>query len=633
MAPADELHVALVNAEVTGVTPEEEAEWTEKFYRTLENAQPDQVMAAMIHPRSAKLVSTLPETVFVEALCLLSPAHFIEPYRDLHHALHPWSTLLAGIKRLENRFDEFTHNLLTIREYRIDGPYAMGLAEYTHLLACAASMGNEALTHKIWHCIFHEGLVPNAACAEYFTEGLVWSHCYDGAPAYRLRPLERHLRNRSFSQWSSWHARVRGPEWAGFGAGRYDVLRFVETMVNGRHRLGQPPDERMYVSLMIAAARMGKTDGIHGVLKTAWNVDVEALKSGELERRPVAVPMERSSALYPGQRLLFGIAHALGTNGDIFGQPRTRGRDKEAASVGQVSSELVRIIFTTMTEEPYNVVPNMLAWRFMMKISMTDGTLDEFKGYAQEAYDLLRRTRARQAEAYELIIRCLQPSLGAAVRQIKREGHDIRTARKHGVLHHTDHFDSPHLSDAISAYEIIRLEVYQQEYLLKRTIFNALQVREWAGTPDEQWYYQERPKMMQEWKDFLPEKIVLTTPDGNKNAPIKRYRNDKNLFAPADTPQLREEVKWDELLAAYPFLDDKKTAPCLRRVFRFRKEPSEKLKKHLLRLRTSSVEYPPDNPLSSKNNPSGELFGRLAALGMLKSPKHSVYRLDDDSLI
>lgn len=674
----NELHVTLANPEITGFTPEEEAEYAEKFNQTLENAQPDQVMAAMIHPRSAKLVSILPETVFISALHLLTPAHFILPYRDLHHALHPWSTLLAGVKRLESRFDSFTRNLLTIRQYRLDGPHPLGLAEYTHLLACAAAMGNEPLAHEIWHSIWRAHLFPDAACAAHFTDALVWSHCYDGAPAYRLRPLERNLRNRSYTQWRSWYQNVRGPDWAGFGAGAYDVKVFVQDLMRSRQALGHPADERMYVGLMLGAARTGDYEKILEVLNMGWNVDVRALMSGE-GAEVEAVPLEKGSALYPSQHLLFGIAHALGTNSDIGGalhairfiadsygipisgpvwlellerafvlsRPRTRGRDAEAASAGQVSTALVRTIFRTMTGEPYAVTPNMLAWRFMMKISITDGSLDEFREYLQGAYELLCKTREQQEQAYETVIQCLRPGLDMALRHIKRQGHEVHSRN---VLHGTDFFDCPHLSDAIHAYEIIRLEVYQQEYLLKRSVYNGIQARRWEGITEEGWYFQERPELMQEWKEFLPENIILTTPDGSKarfkgrtnwssriwhrgrNAPIKRVRQGRELFAPTQKPVWQEEVKWENVLSQYPFLVDKKVAPGLVRLFKFRKEPSEKLTGFLERLRTTDVQYPSESPLSAKNNPHGPLYGRIAALGMLKSTSKSVYRLDDAQL-
>lgn len=142
-------------------SPEEEARYRAYFFRVIENGQPNQVREAMADPRSVELVGSLPSTVFIEALHLLSPAHFVIPYRDLHHTLHGWGVLMLGLKTLEAVFDDFTRDLLTIIQYRTVAGYPPQLAEYTHLFDCAQAMGNGPLINALWDGMYANDVTPD----------------------------------------------------------------------------------------------------------------------------------------------------------------------------------------------------------------------------------------------------------------------------------------------------------------------------------------------------------------------------------------------------------------------------------------------------------------------------------------
>ncbi|RJE16636.1 hypothetical protein PHISCL_11027, partial [Aspergillus sclerotialis] len=94
-------------------------------------------MNMFLDPRYARLVASLPQSTFVEAFHLLSPAYFIIPYRDIHRPLHPTAVRLKKYKPLELIFREFSDNLATIVETRTSTGRTLGLAEYRHLLDCA----------------------------------------------------------------------------------------------------------------------------------------------------------------------------------------------------------------------------------------------------------------------------------------------------------------------------------------------------------------------------------------------------------------------------------------------------------------------------------------------------------------
>ncbi|KAJ5587413.1 uncharacterized protein N7459_003178 [Penicillium hispanicum] len=621
----------------------------------------------MTDPRSAGLVGSLPRTVFLEALHRLSPAHFVEPFRDLHHPLHSWGTMVNGVKRAEEIFDEFVKNLITITRYRTAAGHALEPSEYAHLLDCARAMGNGPLADELWEAMHRERLVPDAVCYGHYMEAKVWDHCYTGPEAYRLRMLPKHYRRR--------HLDPSKPGWQGYRTAAFSVrakvLRLFRQMIEDGHLA----DERAYINVLVASARTGHRPGILHVLKTVWNIDVDALKEqSDASKVPPATPYDPWSALYPSEKLLFAVAHALGITNDITGAIRTihfisasydisipekvwyelferayvhcRTRtqrsphEDDANQIGRVSLDLVRSLFYTMTSEPYNVTPTLQMWRFMINISIDSGSLEDCKFQLQGAYTLLKQTRKKQTDAREIVLRCLQPALDAAKAQTQAG------ARKPC----TSLFQSPILAEAIQAYDLLRLQVYQQEHIFRSILYVVWRVRQWADTSDEEWRFQERPKLQEEWRDFLPERTRLSYGEHSgeldfkgrssiKDRPwladgriaVRRDIDHTELFYTSDERPLSEEKIWRKLSSRHPYLD--KTIAPLDRLFTFQLPPSKEFSESLRKLRGSWAEYPEDHPLSTKNNPTGGFYGRLAALSMLKPTDRGVYLLDDKSWI
>ncbi|KAJ5893437.1 hypothetical protein N7495_005128 [Penicillium taxi] len=624
-------------------------------------------MATMTDPRSAVLVQELPDTMFIEALYRLSPSHFIEPFRELHHPLHSWAVMLQGLKRLEEIFDDFVRNLYTITQYRTADGHALQLAEYTHLLRCAATMGNAPFAEELWLCMDRDRVIPDAICYSHYMEAITWDHCYTGEEQYRLRILHKHYKKRN-----SPSANIG---WQGYGTGivsvRSRVLRIMDQMADDGHVY----DERAYIHLMIASARVGHGPGIRQVLQTVWNIDVDALKEEpDTSRLPPPTPYDPWSSLYPSENLLFAVAHALGTNNDILAAIKTiefistfynipiptkvwhellersyvlcRTRTTKSRyaddsnNIGKVSIDLVRSVFDTMTSKPYSVTPTLQAWRFMINISIDGGSLEDCKAELREAYRLLTATRKKQADARAVVVRCLKPALDASKAQI----------RKGAIRPDPFLFQSPVVFEAIHAYDIIRLQVYQQMYLLQRILWVVIRVPHWRDTTDESWFYQERPKLLEEWRDFLPatKKIFYSEDTGDitfhgptrfrsrvwfsdGNVPVRRNTEHKILFHTKEKRYWPEEGKWNDLFARYPYIDT--TIAPLNRLVTFQLPHSKEFEEVLRNFRSTWVDYPEFHPQSTESNPSGGFYGRLAALGMLKPKNRGIYLLDDSSWI
>lgn len=645
-------------------SPEEEVEYAEGFYRALQNGQPDQIMSAMTDSRSAGLVGSLPQTVFIEALHRLSPAHFVEPFRDLHHPLHSWTVLKNGVKRVEEIFDEFVGNLLTITRYRTAAGHSLQLDEYRHLLDCARSMGNEVMATQLWDSMQQEDILPDGMCYNHYMEAKVWNHCYTGQEAYRLRMLPFHYRKRRMDD--------RNVGWKGFGTAGQSVRKEVMGLFRQMTEDGHLADERAYINVILASARVGHKPGVRHVLQTVWNIDINALKQQhDNSKLPSPTPYDPWSALYPTENLLFAVAHALGTNNDIAGAVRTvefistsydipippkvwhelferayvlcrhrttqTVREQHSSEIGKVSMDLVRSLFDTMTSAPYNIKPTVQILRCMINISIDNGSLEDCKYYLDEAYGLLQESRVKQEEARTVVLRCLVPAVEAKTH-----------AQRTGTKPDPSLFQSPILAEAIHAYDILRLQVYQQVYLIQRTLWVLLRVPHWKDTPDKNWLYQERPKMQEEWWDFHParkrlfydEDIVdMRGPTGFKDRrwgstrhiPVRRKTDGKTLFEPAERRVWEDTERWLAFAKKYPALDTEMSP--VNRLFTFELPPSPEFEGMVEKLRNTWVEYPEEHPQATKNNPSGGFYGRLAALGMLKPKERSVYLLDDVSWV
>ncbi|KAJ5719375.1 hypothetical protein N7493_007830 [Penicillium malachiteum] len=623
----------------------------------------------LMDPRSEELVGSLPQTTFIEALHLLSPAHFVEPFRSLHHPLHSWSTLLHGVKRAEEVFDDFVRSLYKIAGYRIAAGNALGLAEYTHLLDCAQSMGNAPFAEDLWLSMKQDEVEPDATCYNHYIGAKVWDHCFVGEEAYHLRMLPRAYKKRRMRQ--------QNIGWRGFSTGKLSIRRNALETFREMRKAGYLPDERTYINVMLASARTGHIRAVYHLLQTVWNIDVEALKeTTDHSKIPPATAYEPWSAVHPTKELLFAVVHAFGTNSDIAGAVHTiqfistsydlpipsevwhelferayvlsRWREPSEDryyenTVGKISSELVEIIFKTMTSKPYNVVPRLQTLRFMMRIAIDKGSLEECRAHLQAAYDLLTSTRRQENDARAIIMALLRAERPELEDPDSELVPDLGCVEKASSL-------NPQLYDAISKYNLIRLEIYQQSHLLKRSIISVIGQVEWEDVSGKLWLYQLRPRLIEEWSDFLPDNFQL--PFGHDDGvfrftgssyhedreyctdgkiAVQRSAGNGELYTSLEFRGQTEENIWNDVKSSYPWLDN--SAEPVKSLLNFQIPRSEKFQMALHKLRHTWVQYPDGHEWSKSRNPRAGFYGRLAALGMLKSKERSVFYLDNESWI
>ncbi|KAJ5508670.1 hypothetical protein N7527_010813 [Penicillium freii] len=628
----------------------------------------------MADPRSVELVGSLPPTVFIEALHLLSPAHFVIPYRDLHHTLHWWGVLMLGLKTLEAMFDDFTKDLLTIIRYRTVAGYPPQLAEYTHLFDCAQAMGNGPLVNALWDGMCDNNVTPDTACYNHYMAALVWNHCYVGKEEYNTRIIHHSYRKRRMIDPS--------PGYRGYATAYSSVKGTVLDIFSQMSQDGLAGDVQTYINILLASARVGDMEVIKNTLMTVWNVDVDAILTERDDSvLPPVMPYDTWSGLYPTEDLLFAVAHAFGTNNDIYAAMRTvdfmassynitisgkvwsellertftlskehKRKQAEDGRKGRVPRDMVRDMFQTLTTEPYNVPATLQMYRYMTQTNKMDRDLEACKTDMRKAYEVLSQTRAKRKEARDAVMQCLQPVLDS-MRPPTNGGRKVQDPIEHqgqkDLKPDLSLLQCPLLAEAINTYDLLRLEVFQQIYQLQRIAYSMIITDKWRDISPKAWELQARPKMLEEWKDFLPERNRYEYRDGEVG--IIDFKGDTNsrsrhmsqhgriharripdgseLFDSVEPKVLDDRIFWEILLSEYPQLDP--SISPLNRIYSFQVEHSEELKEKLKKMKTR-VFYPKGHPLSQEENPSAGLYGRLHALGFDAKPQNSIFWRDSN---
>ena len=493
----------------------------DQFYQIIKNAQPDQVMDAMRDPRYAGIVASMPQNIFVEALHLLSPAYFIDPYREIHRPLHPSSVQAKGHKSLESIFDEFVNNIAAIVQLRQSAGHHLDIAEYTHLLGCARAIGDAVIADKTWYGMKENEVDPDVQCYNYYMEAKVWDGAYTGREKYNLRMTPFAYRKRRFVD--------PNEGFQGYGTAGRSVRKEVLDTFNEMTEAGHHGDERTFVNVILACSRVGHLRGIKNVLKTAWNVHVDALLAEpDNSKLPPATAYDPSSPLHPSSHLLFAVAHALGTNNNIPAALRTIefiahtynlpvpekvwlelferafvlsrprfGPDAKRNAKGKVPYDLLNSMYHTMISAPYNVRPAIQIHHMLAKTAWDRDRLSEFLQHMRAAYNVLVETRQKREKTRYIIEEYICALHTSANPQQRNE-----------IL------NSPSLADAVHNYDILRLRTAQQTMIMERLARLLIINNRWTGRNNTVWERCLLPRAVEEWQDFLPESFNYPTRGG-----------------------------------------------------------------------------------------------------------------------
>ncbi|KAL4802231.1 mitochondrial ATPase expression-domain-containing protein [Aspergillus unguis] len=577
-----------------------------EFYSILETGQPDQVMTALLDRDYEEIVATMPASIFVEALHLLSPAYFVEPFKEIHKDLHPAALHVNRCKGDKLIFDDFIRNLCAIFRIRQAAGHSFGLAEYTHLLECARAVGDAATVYHILFSMKRDRIVPDSRCYNLIMETKLWANAYTGLERHRLRITPYSYRKRGFAD----------PGWTGYGTGQRSVRSQVRGIFNKMISEGYEGDETSIACLLLAFSRVGDNWSMERVLKTTWNIDATSLRLGYREE---VTKYDRSSPFYPSARILETVAHAFGAANDIVSAgriiehistsydipvPQTvweelfrwsfvlsvprKDRLSGRPLKGHIPYQVCRDLFNSMTDKPFNVQPTVPMHRRLAKIAWRTGRIRDCLAHAHAAYKILDETRQKKEAAREVVESYLLHH------RINGADMDPRILRSRGF------------ADAVHAYDICRHQVIQQTLSIDRIIQLLVFKNDWFGDRRRRvWDRQWRPQLIEEWREFLPQTFFWQVDgsllelgyDGSPpQSNLCRVRR-PSLMDDFDPKQAYTPVDDDAILAAHrqTMSPGDLNTPLLKRLF----EPNIVAIQDLVDadLRSDDLAYDADSPL------------------------------------
>lgn len=522
------------------------------FNKVIQNGQPDQIMNMFLDPRYARLVGALPHRTFVRLFLLLSPAYFVLPYRDIHWSLHPSTVRAKRYKSLSLMFDELAQKITGIVQIRQSADNPLCLAEYKHLLDWARSMGDRPMAEFVWAALQADlDVSPDLQCYNYYLETIIWSGCYTGVERYR-----NYVTGRKY-----WQRARREPGYTNYGTWssslRLEVLDIFSEMTSA----GITGDEATFVNVLLATARVGYIDGVMDLLRTVWNIHVQALCNNDPSLPPVT-PLDRLSPIYPTDRLLFAVAHAFGTNSNFpaamrlvdfisrsydvpvpeyvwlelcqrgFIQTRFKTmRRCRGPRQDEIEPDLLLQTCAAMMSAPHNVMPTIDVYRIMAKTIWDWNHQAHFRQLLVAAYRLVKEAIRKRKEARLFLVGYLD--------RIARQ--TAGTTIDYEMLH------SREFADAVRTYDIHRLRAAQHIMVMERLV-RLLVIRRWRY---DDWELRGLPLALEEWQDFLPEHFDIHVPAGQvkftgRSGWSQQYLNTHGMVprrrrTPAVEPDFEEE--------------------------------------------------------------------------------------------
>ncbi|KAM5467436.1 hypothetical protein MauCBS54593_005405 [Microsporum audouinii] len=522
--------------------PSQDRRREEHIRATLLEGQPDKVMAVFLDSDNYHYVMRqLPTTTFVEALRLLSPSYFIEPWRKIQRSFHSSAALYAKVEPLTQIFSRFAKNLATIVEARRRAGHTLGLAEYTHLLNCARSMGDEAMASTLWEEMIADGVTPDVLCYNYYMEAKVWNMAFIPKENHSLRSTPWIYRKRGFKR--------SNPGYRGYKTGKDGVRDEVHSLFKDMVVGGLDANESTFIQLMIASGREWDIAAVKDTLKTVWNIDTNLLQKGEEDLPPVT-PYHPSSPLHPTDELLLAVAHIFCTNNDIptalqlvdfisvnYNVPiphRTwmelfvwsyilstnrYGPNMEDNMIGHIPKDSVIGIFRTMTSEPYNMKPTLQVYDVLTKLNWGRQAVDPTENFMRDGRKMFQKTLSKRRVLAKQLVQAWKDMESEQDNAVSDNFHPTQSAThslrgRVNPLSLTPPPTAPkHYWDLYHRFQIVQMATCRElDYLQTWALFMLLR-RRWTGTKFE-WERRGVPDTIKEWKLFLPHVVRYHITDG-----------------------------------------------------------------------------------------------------------------------
>ncbi|KAI9846961.1 MAG: hypothetical protein M1837_003317 [Sclerophora amabilis] len=484
----------------------------ERILSALRQKSPQRLIKAFIAAvKDEPLIKSIPRSTFREIFNILDPAHFVAPYRAIHYDFAPSQARKRQVRSLEAIFEDFRRVLRDVSVIRRTAGVPFEVGDYTYLLKCACIMGNGDAARVIWRDMKEDRVIPNTECYNHYLGAISWSGAFD-THRLKLRILPFYMSMRSSPTPVKGFDKLK----AGLGGVREEALSIFDDMV--QH--GGVGDEQTFAFMITAMAREGDMEGVQGILKRLWNVNVEGLRERNEEEMESVKHYPVGSSLRPSATMLFAVAHAYGTNNDIptalmlvdfisrhyqltipptiwehlfewsfvLATPRHGERRMDGTTTGQLPVASIRKLWDTMTAEPYNLKVSMPILNRYIKNLWHRGMLEEYKRIVEEGHQRYRESAREHLLAQRRYL--LAQSLASK-----------------GRLPALAEFDLDHIKQRLELAQLVKVRDFSY---MQRWLRLLVSGRRWVAGPNREWERRGLPDIIDSYREFTSSEIQYT---------------------------------------------------------------------------------------------------------------------------
>ena len=509
--------------------------------KLLEEANPERLLTWLTAHASGKaFIKVAENTEFERAFCAIDPEVLVEPFKQAQKHMRESKKIndheLSFERSLVRRLRRFANSIDFILVNRQEAGVPLTLRTCQHALRCAASVGDLRMANHIWDTVMpNNDVEPDLKCYNAYAHARLWNLAHSEIASVSHRNTKRNLELRSkiwrpknLLGWMvSPEDREPEPSWAL----RAQVLAMFQDITNK----GFVTDEETFTNLMIGLARGGDIAGVDSVLKSVWNIDVNALSNFDEEELESPTYYAESHPLKPSAKLLSAIVHCYTINNSaekawtildytsrnyaldipesiwtelfewtfVLSIHRSSARKKQGQSAGKIPRKEVENLYNTMTDAPHNVKPNAIVLSMRAKNYRQRRVLDK-------TLDTLRHLEKDMMQHLEQI--------QLMVDTIKAVARNPRGITDNGII-------SQKFLDFRRDFQMAYLTAIQQYDVLILESKRIIKENDWAGSGKQQTWQRERlPQVIEELQAYLPSYIEYNTRTGRVALHLSEHR-------------------------------------------------------------------------------------------------------------
>lgn len=543
----------------------------------LDEGSPERLLTWLAaHPAGHTFTASATQEEFDRAFCALDPRVLVDPFVRAQKHLGRATDIdwdLSFRRSLVQRLRLFATKIEEILMRRREFGARLTLDSCRHALKCAASVGDVRIADHIWNKLMSPaGIEPDLICYNAYLHSHVWNLAYSEIARKSFRNTERNLKLRSNIQRPrnligySVSTQQPEPDWV-LRARTLALFQDITTK-------GFVTDEDTFVNLIIGLGRSADLAGVTSILKSVWNVDIDALESYDEEELESPTYYPDSHPLRPTAKLLFAVVHSYAINHRVdkawnlldyisrnyalsipdyvwdeliewtfvLSLPRSKARRAQGQNEGKIHMREVENLFNTLTDEPHNVRPSPLIVDLLARSYRKRHMLDQS----------LETLRAAEDDMMQHL-----DELRLMVDTIKAMLENPKGVVDNGIL-------SQKFIRFRNDFQLIYLSIRQRYALFIDETRRILRENEFAGSGKESiWSSQRLPQVIGEFEQYLPNFCNYQTKTGHVSLRLAEHRDAAQDAGHVRSLLLEANAIWEALdtLDLFKMVDDLQHLP------------------------------------------------------------------------